>query len=135
MKKVFFVLALLTGSFFFIPAVLAQDASAVSGDIEDCIKRSDARALSGYFSKRVDLELPGNEGIYSKTQAEVILDSFFGKCKPAEFQVKHHGSSGEGASYTIGKYTCQGKSYRVYYLLKRTGERYLINQLRFEPES
>ncbi|NTW26170.1 MAG: DUF4783 domain-containing protein, partial [Lentimicrobium sp.] len=43
------------------------------------IKSANAKELSTYFNNPVDLTTPGNEGTYSKAQAEMIVKSFFQK--------------------------------------------------------
>jgi hypothetical protein len=104
-------------------------------DISSGIRTGNARQLASFLNTSVDLTILDREELYSKAQAELILKDFFSKNAPREFTLKHQGTSREGAKYGIGAYvTAQGKTYRTYFLLRQTGGRFLIQELRFESE-
>lgn len=134
MKNLIFIISL-TIALLVVPGINAQDSQAVSDKAAAALGRSDASALSNLLAPRVDMELPSSDGIYSRTQAGIILKDFFREYPSIGFSVKHSGSAGEGASYTIGTYQAAGKSFRVYFLMKKAEGSYFINQLRFEPEN
>jgi len=105
-----------------------------TSEIVQAIQKGDAKSLATHFNTTIDLELPGIEGNYSKAQAEVMMNDFFKKLPVATFQTNHKGSSDDGSKYLIGTYSSSGKEFRVYILLKKNGEQFLINQLHFEEE-
>ncbi|MFH1121141.1 MAG: DUF4783 domain-containing protein [Bacteroidota bacterium] len=98
------------------------------------IKSANARELSNYFNNPIDLTTPGNEGTYSKAQAEMIVKSFFQKYPPASYTVNHQGKSNDGSLYAIGTYKSGTKEFRTYLLLKLISGQPLIHQLKFESE-
>lgn len=116
-------------------SLFSQQGEGDADKVTAALGKADAKALALLMNQRVDLELPGSIGIYSRTQAEMILKAFFSKHPNGVFSVKHSGTSAEGALYTIGNYHSGEKDFRVYFLLKKSGDKYLVNQLRFEPES
>ncbi|NNF01752.1 MAG: DUF4783 domain-containing protein [Bacteroidia bacterium] len=103
--------------------------------ITDAILDSDARAISQYFNKNVEMTIIDEENVYSKTQAEQVLRDFFTKNKPASFRIIHKGVSKEGAKYAIGNLiTVSGVEFRTYFFVKNVSSGEFIQELRFEKE-
>lgn len=109
-------------------------SSDIISEIATAIKSGNASSVSAYFHSSVDLTVPSGEGSYSKSQAELILKSFFTKNPPKSFAIKHQGSSNDGSLFAIGTYLSGDTSYRTYFLVKKIGTAYLIHQLEFEEE-
>ncbi len=102
--------------------------------IFDAMKVGNAIELSKHFNSSVELVILDKEDVYSKQQAEQILKSFFDKNKSKSFTLLHQGGK-EGAQYAIGNLeTVSGKIYRVYFLVKESGGKPLIHQMRIEEE-
>ncbi|MDD4148972.1 MAG: DUF4783 domain-containing protein [Bacteroidales bacterium] len=102
--------------------------------IFDSMKVGNAIELSKHFNSSVELVILDKEDVYSKQQAEQILKSFFDKNKSKSFTLLHQGGK-EGAQYAIGNLeTISGKTYRVYFLVKESGGKPLIHQMRIEEE-
>jgi len=98
------------------------------------IKTANAKDLSIYFNNPVDLTTPGNEGTYSKAQAEMILKGFFQKYPPSSFIISHQGKSNDGSQYAIGAYKSGSNQFRTYLLLKVISGQPMIHQLKFESD-
>lgn len=116
-------------------AVTVNPAGEIQKEVSEAIKTGNVSILARYFNTALDISIPGNEGTYSKTQAELIIKEFFTKHPPASFKINHTGSSKDGSSFFIGTYISkQNKNFRTYCLLKKAGDKYLIQQLQFESE-
>jgi hypothetical protein len=116
-------------------AVTVNPAVEIQKEVSDAIKTGNVTTLARYFNTTLDISVPGNEGTYSKTQAELILKEFFTKNPPSSFKINHNGSSKDGSVFFIGTYISkQNKNFRTYCLLKKAGDKYLIQQLQFESE-
>jgi len=103
-------------------------------EIALAIRQGSSRDIAKFFGPNVDLTLPGSEGAFSNSQAEVILRTFFSRNIPLGFTISHQGTSRDGSVYAIGALqTRQGQSFRVYFLLKRVGEAFQLHQLQFNP--
>jgi Domain of unknown function (DUF4783) len=100
--------------------------------IAKALKSGDATTIAKYFNKSVDLTIPGNEGIYSKIQAKLILKTFFLKNKPSDFKVVHNGDSKNNAHYSIGNLITNKGTYRTYILYKEVSGKITILELRIE---
>lgn len=126
---VFLILVLFTS--LLSGSVFAQDLNL---KIAAAIKTGNAKELSNYFNNTIDLTIPGNEGTYSKGQAEMIVKSFFVKNPPSSFTLSHQGKSNDGSHYAIGIYKSGGTEFRTYFLLKVLSGQPLIHQLKFESD-
>lgn len=104
----------------------------IINDVSQAIRSGNAHEIAKYFSSNVDLTILSEEEIYSKAQAEQVLQDFLNKNTPRSFTLLHQGSK-PGAKYAIGTYiNTQGVSYRVYFFIKQSGTSELIQDLRFE---
>ena len=108
-------------------------AGDLPGEIVNAISSGNAVALSKYFNNTVELTIFDKEGVYSNTQAEMILKDFFTQYPPAQFKILHQGGK-ESSKYAIGSLTSKGKTYRITLFFKSEGSQVLIHQFRVENE-
>ena len=89
-------------------------SNAQQSGIEAALQKGNAADLSTFFSKSVELLIPGTEDTFTATEAATILTEFFTKQTVKGYKQNHVSSPQEGRSkYTIGDlYTAQG-TYRV----------------------
>jgi hypothetical protein len=125
----------------FFPVLLSANDSAPgdstgNGDITPAVasalRSGNASALAAYFNSTVDLTLPGSEGTYSRSQAELIVKGFFNMNKPSDFTIQHKGSSGEGSQFCIGLLSTDNGDFRTYFLIKTISQQSVVTQLQFE---
>ncbi len=113
----------------------AQSTGKVAFDaIEKLLKTGDAPALSAYFPDTIECDLLGEEGVYSKAQAAMIVKRFFEKHVPKSFSFKHS-SDKQAVKYAIGILQTQANDkYRVTIFMKMENDTAKIHQLRIEKE-
>jgi hypothetical protein len=75
-------------------------------------KTGNVPVISAYFSQNVDISLLDKENLYSKSQAEQVLKTFFSEHKPSNFVINHEGQS-SNAKYFIGTLSTSKGSYRI----------------------
>jgi hypothetical protein len=129
MKTILLSLTCFCGSLIF-----AAGFFDVTSDINTGIKNGNAAAIANYFVSSVELNLPGNEGLYSKAQAEMILRDFFSKNPPKNFTPKHEGFSNDGSKYYIGSLESTTGVFRTYFFVKKSGDLFQIKEFRIERE-
>ncbi len=112
----------------------AEAQNDLNPKISAAIKAASAKDLSVHFNNTIDLTTPGNEGTYSRAQAEMIVKSFFVKYPPSSFTLNHQGKSNDGSQYAIGSYKSGTNNFRTYLLLKVISGQPLIHQLKFESD-
>ncbi|GAB3650495.1 hypothetical protein GCM10028791_17810 [Echinicola sediminis] len=99
------------GMFICLGSTLAQSNN--EEEITLSIKAGSSKELSSLFENNVELNINGNEGDYSKNQAELIIRDFFKKFPPADFDIVHKGKSGNQINYFIGTYKSAGSNFRM----------------------
>ena len=104
--------------------------------IGQLIRLGDSKKIGAYLDKSVEITIENNQKLYSKAQAEQILDRFFEKNTPKQFDLIHKSKVKEGKSeYGIGElYTISNKKYRTYFYIVLVKEHYLIRELNFEQK-
>ena len=127
-------------SFLFVFAVFSSlttnlvAQNSIAGEVSNAIKNGNSKDLAKNFYSSIDLTVPGNEGTFSKSQAELIVKDFFTKNPPKSFAINHQGTSADGSQYSIGTYTSSSISYRTYFIIKKFSDTYYIQQIQFEQQ-
>lgn len=103
----------------------------VPEEITRSLKTGNAKVLSEYFNQNVELVVLENDNVYSKAQAQQIVDNFFSGNSPKNFTVLHE-LGREGSKSVIGNLATKSGTFRVYFLLKQSDEKDYIHQLRIE---
>lgn len=117
-----------------IPILTASAQSDVINNVKEAMKTGSSRELSKYFNERVEINLDGENSVYSKTQAEFILKDFFKNYPPSTFQYVHQGASPLGLRYTIGTYTYHNGSFRVVMYIKQENKDYRVDSITLTKE-
>ncbi|MFV0593966.1 MAG: DUF4783 domain-containing protein [Draconibacterium sp.] len=129
-KKISLILIL------FITMLAGTALAQVPNDIIKSFDTGNSKLLSGFFNQNVELVVLDNDNVYSKGQAEQIVASFFKSFPPIEknaFTVIHN-SEKEDPKFVIGKLQTTKGVFRVNFLLKKTGAKEYIHQLRIEKQ-
>ncbi|MDR1405785.1 MAG: DUF4783 domain-containing protein [Prevotellaceae bacterium] len=116
-----------------LPAAAQDSNDKASFDaIEEGMRNGNAAAVAAYFANTLECSVLGEEGIYSKAQATMVLKVFFEKHPPAAFTFKHS-SNRQTVKYAIGDLqTKDGKNLRVTVFIKGENKELKIQQLRVE---
>lgn len=125
MKLLIFVLLLFATSIWAQPNYTA---------IAQLIKQGNTQVLATHWDTQVEITLNETDGFYDVAQASQLLGDFFAKNKPADCSIAHSGAARDGSSYyCIGNLTAGGKKYRLYILFKSKGDKFVVQEMRFEP--
>ena len=106
----------------------------VGQDFPQALRTGNFRVLSSSFNANVELNFLGNEGFYSKAQAEQILKDFMQKNIPSAYLPKHQGVSKDGSQYIIGVLETNTGLFRTYIYMQKVGEVQFIKEMRIERE-
>jgi len=112
---------------------MVESYSQFPDAIISATKEANADELANYFNSKVELVLPQKSGVFSNSQARLILDDFFNKNPNIQFHIIHQGDR-ENSSFAIGKYQTANKVFRFYFLTKTKDKKTYIHQLRIEKE-
>ena len=108
--------------------------SEVINNMRAALKAGSSKELVKGFNTIVELNFEGEKSNYSRSQAELVLKEFFKKYPPTDFQYIHQGASKQGLTYVIGKYTFENGSFRVWILIKKFQDNYLVDSIDFSRE-
>jgi hypothetical protein len=103
------------------------------GEILDAVSSGNAATLSKYFNSSLELTILDKEGVYSRTQAEMIVKDFFAQNIPKEFKILHQGGK-ETSKYAIGSLLSGSNNFRVTIFYKTEASGIFIHQFRIENE-
>ena len=112
----------------------AEAQSEVINNMRAALKAGSSKEFVKNFNTMVELNFEGEKSNYSKSQAELVLKEFFKKYPPTDFQYIHKGASKQGLTYVIGKYTFESGSFRVWILIKKFDDEYLVDSIDFSRE-
>lgn len=124
----------------FIGLACLSSFSSVQQQIPDgifaALKAGNSKELAKFFNANIELVILEKEGVYSKTQAELIVKDFFDKNTPSVtngFSKLHEGGK-DGSRYAIGNLRTDKGNYRVSIFMKSINGSFTIHQLRIEED-
>jgi len=121
--------------FISVPAIGQNTVNDVKEKAIAALKNGDVEQFTALFNNPIDVSLPYNDDSYSKAQAKVIVQKFLLQYKVKSFELKQTGTSSGGSIFVIGVYTAtNGKTFRVYLLIKKQAQLAYIHLLEFEEE-
>lgn len=124
MKKLIFFFALI-----FTVASHAQD---ITDNLTSSVKMGNASQLSELFNESIEIIIDNNDQIYTRQQAQMVMNDFFKKNPPSDFNIAHN-SQRDGSRFLIGNYnTRDGKSLRIIFLLREKDGKNLVHQIRIQ---
>lgn len=119
-------------TFFFHLADPFLDATS---DIISALNKGNSKEISKYFADRIDLRILDKEELYSKVQAESILEDFFTKRKVKCFKESHSSSAKSANQFVVGVLETSSGKFRVSFFLKKSADKFLISQMRIETSN
>jgi hypothetical protein len=128
-KKITLSILFIAGFIIYAGQLKAQ----VPDEILQSLKTGNSKTLSEYFNQNVEMVVLENDNVYSKAQAQQIVNKFFSNNPPESFIIIHQGGK-EGAQYVIGNLVTSKGTFRVYFLLKKSNGKDYIHQLRIEEQ-
>jgi hypothetical protein len=114
--------------------VTADEQEETDKQIITAITAGNAENLSKYFNSMVDCGIMGNEDTYSKAQATRIIQDFFDKYPVKSLKITKQGTSTDGSRFSIGELGAGGKMFRLFYLLKKISDNYVIQLFQIQEE-
>ena len=104
-------------------------------DVVNAIKNDRVSDMVKYFDIFVPITINNNQQIYSRNQAQIVLQDFFDKNNSKDFLVMDNGSPDNNSKFLIGSFTEPGGiKYNVYILIKMKNGDYILQELRFNKE-
>ncbi|WP_113635553.1 DUF4783 domain-containing protein [Nubsella zeaxanthinifaciens] len=115
-----------------------QPQAVTQGDIADELalnfKQGNSKEIAKSFAPSIELIIIDQEDVYNRAQAEQILKDFFLKNSPSKTSIIHKLSNSPNYRLTILSLQTKNEKFRVTITMKKSGNAFLITELRIEPE-
>lgn len=95
-------------------------------------RQGNAKEISKYFSPTVNLSILNDNNVYSKVQAEIILESFFKTNSPTGSKIVHRLDSNPNYQYAVIELNTIKGYFRVSYSIKIIDNQAQIVEIRIE---
>lgn len=112
-----------------IPLTVKSQEKAEEQEWVNHLAKGDAKKLSAFLDAAISLELPSQNGSFSKNQAIMMLTGFFNTNPAEKVTIKQSGATGSTGMFYIGEYHCLTAEYRLYVLTNNSSGKYLIHSL------
>jgi hypothetical protein len=121
---------------FLVILYLSRSVSPVDpiDKVAGLIKEGNVHELAKLFASNIEVTILGDENVYAKDQAELILDKFFSQNKPKTVKMLHKINSNPNYRFGVLIVNTDKGPYRVAYTLKGTGGDLAMIELRIEAE-
>ncbi len=100
--------------------------------IEKSFEKNDASAIVNLGEEKILVDILGKEGVYSKSQAGLVLKDFFSRKPGNSFDFVFKGKETAQGAFAIGNYTSRKEKFRVTIHFKKHSEKYKIESLSIE---
>ena len=105
----------------------------LKASIQKGFKTGNANLIAAYFLPNVDISMLNKENLYSKSQGEQVLKTFFMEHKPVNFSYVHEGKL-NNMKYFIGTLSTAGDTFRITVNIKMVSGVEQISHLTIEKE-
>jgi len=96
------------------------------------IRQDNVHDLSGFFAENVEVSVLDEENVYSKAQAELILDKFFSQNPPKSVKILHKVNSNANYQFGVLQVNAGKSNYRIAITLKGSGNKLAMIEFRVE---
>lgn len=100
--------------------------------LEEAFISNNASQIVALSKEKILLNILGNEGAYSQSQATLVLKDFFTKKPSTSFKFIFKGKESTDGSFCIGTYISKNESYRITIQFKKINTDYKIESLTIE---
>ncbi len=99
--------------------------------VVSAIDNGSSSDLARYFNSSISLNINGQQGDYSKSQAEIVLRDFFKKNPPIDFSLVFRSENPSSLSTYIGEYASGQGSFKVFIKVSQNDNSFRIYSLDF----
>jgi hypothetical protein len=99
--------------------------------IISAIQGGSSSELARFFNPTISLNINGQQGEYSRNQAEIVLKDFFKKNPPLDFSLVFKNENQSSVSTYIGEYASGQSTYKVFIKVSQVESSFRIYGLDF----
>ena len=111
----------------------------LSSDINDALlsqlKAGNAKNIARYFASSMTLSILNEDGLYSKFQAEMLLNDFFSKNKPNSVKLVQKITNNSNYNYYVYSLSSNKSSFRIFVKVSSTKKAETVEEFRVEKQA
>ncbi len=124
------ILKLIIAAFFALGNPGTSEVKSIEPIIE-ALDRGSSSDLAQFFDSSIQLNLNGQQGSYSRNQAEQVLKEFFRRNPPTSFAVVYVRGGNSTLSSYVGDYQSPGRDFKVFLKVSEKNEILRLYSLEF----
>ena len=102
--------------------------------IDSAFESNNPNAIVALGKSKILINVLGKEGVYSQSQAALVLKDFFTRKPGNDFNFYFKGKETADGTFAIGNYISRGEQFRITIHFKTEGDQYKIESLRIEED-
>ena len=110
-----------------------DESKVLFTSIGDDLKSGDAATFAQWFAEDMEVDVMGNAGVCSRSQARQLMKNFYERYTPKSFSIVHMSGS-LPMRYCIGNLIAGGERFRVTLFVKTQREIHQLQQIRIEKD-
>lgn len=114
--------------FFLLPSWSIKSQPSFPAELKKAFDTGNSEQLAGYFGKNIELILLDKGDVYSKAQAQLIIQNFFTNNKPENFTVESESTDAD-INYTIAILQTQKTNYRIFIAYRKNNKKTVVSQM------
>lgn len=118
----------------FVPLLIQNPTVDPLDRVADLLKGADTKELFKWLPSMVELTILDEGNVYSKVQAQVILNNFFDKNQPKSIKMIHRVNTNSNYRFAVMMLNTTTGNYRTSYSLKLIDGAFYLTELRIEIE-
>lgn len=122
---------ILSIAFIFI-GISSSIGNDLIGELSRQFQQGNAREISKYFSPTVNLSILNDNNVYSKVQAEIILESFFKINSPTGSKIIHRLDSNPNYQHAVIELNTIKGYFRISYSIRINDNQAQVVEIRIE---
>ncbi|WP_343847998.1 DUF4783 domain-containing protein [Algoriphagus jejuensis] len=126
------LLSILLSVFLWIaPPTMGDKLDASIGPVISALESGSSSDLARFFDSSISMNINGQQGEYSKNQAEIVLRDFFKKNPSLGFSIVFQNENPGSLSTYIGEYSSNPGKFQVFIKVSENGSSFRIYSLDF----
>ncbi|MDM1296208.1 DUF4783 domain-containing protein [Sphingobacterium sp. N143] len=104
----------------------------ISEELKAYLKEGNAKNIAKYFGSNLTLSILGENGVYTKYQSEIMLNTFFNQHKPKSVKLTQSSNANNGYQYFTFLLATEQANYRVFIKIGTGSNNHTIEELRVD---
>ena len=97
-------------------------------DLKNAFIEGNSEQIAGFFGRNIELMLLDKGDVYSKAQAQLIMQNFFANNTPEKFTIESE-SAEDNINYAVALLETRRTNYRIFIAYRKNNKKTVVNQM------